>query len=161
MWIINFNPFFVLNFDVDLVYYLTNLLVFGIGILCYYIILRLSIIFCLFSGNIHLSLSYSLSSLIFSVSFVTVSKLFLRKAIQTFLIIWAILLPIKSLVASAGFWIALFEAVASVYVADYLTWSRNFLLYSLLKLLLMFFANSFPIFSNRQKSLTFLQIFHV
>ena len=54
-----------------LVYYLTNLLFFDIPLLCYYINLRLSIIFCLSSGDIYLSLCISLSC-----SFVTVSELF-------------------------------------------------------------------------------------
>ena len=56
---------------VDLVYYLTNLLVFDGPLLYYYINLRSSIIFCLSSGDIYLSLGTSLSC-----SIVTVFELF-------------------------------------------------------------------------------------
>ena len=59
---------------VDLVYYLINLLFFDIPLLYYYVNLRTSIIFCLYSGDINLSLGISLSSPIFSVSFPTVSS---------------------------------------------------------------------------------------
>ena len=45
-----------LVYGVDLVYCLTNLLFFYIPLLYYYINLRSSIIFCLFSGDIYLSL---------------------------------------------------------------------------------------------------------
>ena len=48
---------------------LTNLLFFDITLLYYYILLKSSIIFCLFSGNICLSLRISLWSLLFSSSF--------------------------------------------------------------------------------------------
>ena len=50
----------------------------------------------------------------------------------------AILLPIKSPVASAVFWIALFEAVFIASVVDFLALSRRFWPYLLLKLLPMF-----------------------
>ena len=127
--------------------------------------LRLSIIFCLSSGDIYLSLSVSLSFselfcckffetfvifLIFlyyniililvpqyiylslgissSCSFAAVSELFFLN-FETFVILLAILLPIKSLVAYAVFWIALFEAVLNALVADCSAWSRRFWLY--------------------------------
>ena len=82
--------------DVDWVYYLTNLLYFDIQLLYYYIDLRSSIIFCLSSGDICLSLGIS-----WSCSFVIVSELFCCKALDIFVILSAILLPIKSPVASA------------------------------------------------------------
>ena len=81
---------------VDLVYCLTNLLFFDIPLLHYYNIifnLRLSVIFCLSSGDIYLSLGISLSCL-----FVFVSELFCEFC-ETFVI----LSRIKSLVASAVF----------------------------------------------------------
>ena len=55
-------------------------------------------IFCLCSGDIYLSLGISLS-----FSFVTVSELFSCEVFGTFVILLAILLPIKSRVASAVF----------------------------------------------------------
>ena len=54
---------------------------------------------------------------------------------ETLVILSAILLPIKSPVASAVFWIALFEAVFIVFVVDFLALSRPFWLYLLVKLL--------------------------
>ena len=75
---------------VDLVYYLTNLLLFDISLLYYYINLRSSIIFCLTSGDIYLSLGISLSC-----SFVTAFELFCGKFFETFVIPLAILLLIK------------------------------------------------------------------
>ena len=82
---------------VYLVYYLTNLLFFDIPLLYYYINLRSSIVFCFSSEDICLSLGISLSSL-----FVTASELFSRKVFENFVILSAILLPIKS-VASGVF----------------------------------------------------------
>ena len=46
----------------------------------------------------------------------------------------AILLPIKSPVASAAFWIALFDAVFIASVVDFLALSRSIWPYLLLKL---------------------------
>ena len=93
----------------DLVYYLT--IFYFLEFHYYTIILTLDHHkFCLFSGDIYLSFGISLSVSIFSVSFVTVSKLFCDEVLETFVILSAILLPIKSPVASAVFGIALFEA---------------------------------------------------
>ena len=83
---------------VDLVYCQTNLLFFDIPLLYYYINLRSSIIFCFSSGDTYLSLSISLS-----YSFVTVSELFCCNTFEIFVILSAILLPIKSPIASAIF----------------------------------------------------------
>ena len=78
-----------------------------------YINLRSSIFFCLSSGDTYLSLGISLSS-----SLVTVSDLFCCKFFETFEILLAILITIKSAVASAVFWIAL-EAVLYASAADF------------------------------------------
>ena len=59
---------------------------------------------------------------------------------ETLVILSAILLPIRSPVASAVFWIALFEAVFIVSVVDFLALSRSFWLYLLLKVSRMFLA---------------------
>ena len=88
---------------VALVYFLINLLVFYIPLLYYYSNLRSSIISCVSSGDIYISLGISLSC-----SFVTVSKLFSL----------AILLPIKSPAAPVVFSITLFEVVLTASVAD-------------------------------------------
>ena len=81
----------------DLVCYLINLLFFDILLLDHYINLR-SIVLCLFSEDISLSLGIFLS-----YSIVTVSELFLGEILEAFLILLAILLPLKSPVASAVF----------------------------------------------------------
>ena len=72
------TQFFILNLMIHLVYYLTNVLVFDISLLYYYINLRSSIIFCLFSGDLYISLGIYLSC-----SFATVSELFCCKVFET------------------------------------------------------------------------------
>ena len=84
-----------------LVRYLANLCSY-LPLLYYYIILRSSTIFCLSSGDIHLSLGISLSGSVFSVLFLTF-KLLCDKVFETFVILSVILLTIKSPVASAFF----------------------------------------------------------
>ena len=79
-------------------HYLTNLSFFGIPLLCYYINLRSSIIFCFYSGDINLSLGIYLSC-----PFVTVSELFYGKVFETLVTLLALLLPVKSPAASAIF----------------------------------------------------------
>ena len=60
---------------------------------------------------------------------------------KTLAILSAILLPIKSPVASAVFWIALFDAAFIASAVDFLALSRSFWpYYLLLKFLLMFLA---------------------
>ena len=93
---------------------LTNLLLFDVSLLYYYINLKSSIIFCLSSGDICLSLGVFLPC-----SFVTVSELLCCEFFEAFVILTAILLPIKSPVASAVFSITLFEEVLSASVADF------------------------------------------
>ena len=61
----------------------------------------------------------------FSISFSTVPELCSGEIFEAFVILLAILLPIKSPSASAIFWIALFEAVLGASVADCLAWSIN------------------------------------
>ena len=70
--------------------YLKNLLFFDIPLLYYYINLSSSIIFCLFSGERHIFFGISLSSLIYSGSFVTVSELFCGEVTETFVILLSI-----------------------------------------------------------------------
>ena len=98
---------------VDLVYCLTNLLLFDAPSLYYHINLRSSIIFCLSSRDIYLSLDTSSSC-----SLVIVSEVFCGELLQTFIILLAILLPIISPVASTIFRITFFEEVLNSSVAD-------------------------------------------
>ena len=75
-------------------------------------------------------MSYSEGINIFlSISSSFVSELFLGEVFGTFVILPAILLPVKSLVASAVSWIALFEGGLSASVADCLPLSRSFYQY--------------------------------
>ena len=83
---------------VDLFCFLTNLLLSDIPFLYYYINLRLSIISCLSSGDVTLSLGILLLSL-----FVTVSELFYCEFFGTLVISSAILLSTKSRFASVFF----------------------------------------------------------
>ena len=86
-----------------------------------YINIRSSIVFCLSSGNTYLFLGISLSNPVFFLSLLNVSEIFCGELLETFVIESAILLPVKSPVASAvSFLIALFEAVSSASVGDYL-----------------------------------------
>ena len=109
---------------------------------CYFS-LRSSIIFCLFSGDIYLSLGIYLSC-----SFAAVSALLCCVFFETLVILLAILLPIKSPVASAVFSIALFKAVLNSSVTDCLAWLRRFWIYLSLKFLLIFL----PIFLAKDKN---------
>ena len=79
----------LLFFDILLLYYI---------ILYYYINFRSSIIVCLCSGEIYLFLHISLSIPILSFLFVT--ELLCDEVFETFVILSAILLPIKSPVTS-------------------------------------------------------------
>ena len=68
---------------VALVYYPTDLSVFDIPLLHYYINIRSSITCCLFSGDIYLPLGISLSGLIFFVPFATFLELFFGGILET------------------------------------------------------------------------------
>ena len=57
---------------------------------------------------------------------------------ETLVILSAVLLPIESPVASAVFWIALFDALFIASAVDFLALSTSFWLYLLLKFLPMF-----------------------
>ena len=98
MWvIIYFNPTFYSKFRwLIWCIILTIYLFFDIPLLYYYISLRSLIIFNPFSGDTYLCLGVFLPRLIFSVSFVTVSKLFCGKIIRTLFILPVIVLPIES-----------------------------------------------------------------
>ena len=107
---------------VDLFHCQTNLLFFGIPLLYYHTNRNSWINCCLSSGDMHLFLRVAFSTF-FSVS------LFCKYLVgffETLVILSVILLPIKSPVASAVFWIALFEAVFIASVVDFLALSRSF-----------------------------------
>ena len=65
-------------------------------------------------------------NLCLSISFLFVAELFFVEVLEPLVVLSAISLPIKSPVASAVFWIALFEAVLSAFAADCLAWWRSF-----------------------------------
>ena len=74
------------------------------------------------------------------------STLFLKVVFETFVILSAILLPVKSPIASAVLWIAFFEAVfiasvATLVAPDFLALSITFWLFLLLTFLPIFLAN--------------------
>ena len=130
----------------DLVYCLTSLLFFDIPLLHYCISFRSSIIFYLFSRDIYFSLGISLSSSMFSLSLSTTSDILGWSIFKTFLILSAIVLSIKSPIASVYFCIALFEAVISASVTDCLAWSRSVWVYFPLQFLHIFLAMLFLLF---------------
>ena len=80
----------------DFMRHLSNVLFFGIPLLCYYINLNSSIICCFSFGEIYLSFGISLLT-----SFDCLSSL--RDFLDALVILSAILLPTKSPVASAVF----------------------------------------------------------
>ena len=98
----------------------------------------------------YLPLGISLSCL-----FVTVSGLFCFDFFENFVILLAILVPVKAAVDFAVVWITLFEVVLSVSVVDYLGWSIP------LKFLLIFLPICLPTFLAEDKRSILLQIFDV
>ena len=70
-----------------------------------------------FSGDMYLSFGASASDS--SLASLFCERNFVEKFFETLVILSAILLPIKSPVASAVFWIALFEPVFIVSVVDF------------------------------------------
>ena len=109
---------------VDLMHCLTNLLFFDILFLYCYSNFNWSIICCLFSGDMYLYFGASISSFCNS----------LGEFFKTLVNLLAILLPIKSPVASDVFWIALFETVFIATVVDFLAQSRGFCLKQKIKI---------------------------
>ena len=124
--------------------------------------IKSSIVSSFFSGDVYLSLGISLS-----FSFETISEFYYCEFFETLVILLEILLPIKSPVASAVFWITLFGIVLSASVADCLAWSRIFWhirsetlaawantpgLYLLLKVLLIFYQYFYPYFLAIEKN---------
>ena len=113
-FIVYFNQFLVLNLDSSFCILSNKFTIFWYSIIIsyYYINLTSLIIFRLCSRDIYLSPCISLSSLIFSYLFVT--ELFCDEVFEAFVILLAILFPIKSTFFSEVFWIALFEAVSMI-----------------------------------------------
>ena len=103
-------------------------------LILYYVNLNSWIICCLFSGDIYFSFGISISS---KLLFCECNFL---EYFEAHVILFVILLPIKSPVAYAVFWIPLFEAVFIASVVDFIVLSRSFWLYLLLKFLSMFLA---------------------
>ena len=125
---------------------------FDITLLYYFLNFRSPIICCLFSGDIHFSFGIFLSRPIFAFSFAVGSRLFFHEVIRTFIILSAILLPIKSPVASAVFFNYSFVSIFSVSVPDRLAWSKRFWLYIVLTFLLIFLPIFLLIFLMKNKN---------
>ena len=138
--------FFVLNLDFRFGVLSNRFIIFWFSIFSYYIKFRSSIICCPFSRDLYLSFGISLSSSIFSVF-----KLFCGELLETFVILYTNLLPIKSLVSAAVFWIAFYETVLIASVADSLAWSRSFSLSYTFKFLPIFSFKFLPIFLTKMK----------
>ena len=77
---------------------------------------------CFSSGDMYLFLGVALSAST-SISLFCNS---LADVFETFVILLALLLPIKSPVASTAFWISLFDAVLTASVVDFLALSGTF-----------------------------------
>ena len=123
---------------VNMGYYLTNLLFFDIPLLYYYI--RYQII------NNFLSFFWRYMSFFRCFSIFFISNCFwviFCEFLETFVILSAIVSPIKSPVTSTVFWITLFEVVLSASVTYCLAWSRFFWLYLPLTFLLILFYQKF------------------
>ena len=118
-------------------------------------LLKSLIIGCPFSGDICLSFGVSLWNTVFFISLSTVSERFCGELLDTFVILWAILLPSKSSGSSAVFWTASFGAALSSTVIDFSAWLRKFCLYLPLTFYLNFTNIFSHIFIKRQKSVTF------
>ena len=139
------TQFLLLNLDDWFVVSSNKLIIFWYSfIISYcYINLRSLIIFCPCSRDIYLFLSISLPCSIFS------SELFRGENFGTVVILSVVLFPIKSPVAPAVFWIALFEAILSASdCSRLLRWSRSFWRYFLRRFLLIFL----PLFLGKDKN---------
>ena len=116
------NQYFVLNLSGWFCVLSKKLIIFDIQLLYYYIKYQIVNNFLSFFWYLYLSLGISLS-----FSFVIISELFCCEFfLNLFNSINNSLIPIKSPVAPAVFWIALFEGVLSASVADSLVWSTSF-----------------------------------
>ena len=122
---------------VNLVYYLKNLFFFDIPLLHYYMNLRSSIVFCLFSVDIYLLYAFLYLVQYFRLH-LEVSEWFCGEVFKTFVILYVSLLPIKWLIASGDFLISLSEALLNVSVAECLAWLISFWMYLPLTSLLIF-----------------------
>ena len=131
---------------------------FDFPLLYYYINLRSLITPYLFSGNLFFSFLISLSNPVFSVSLSTVCGLLCGACLQIYDIL-AILLPIKSPIASAGFLNYPFWSSFKRIWSRFWVWSISFCLYLLLNFLIMFLPKMFPMFLPKEKVCNLLQIF--
>ena len=125
----------------DLMHCLRNFLFLDILLLYCYTKINSSIICFLFSGDMYLSFGVSDSSLAsLFCGFLDCNSV--EDVFEKLIISSSILLPIKSPVASAVFWIFLFEAVFIASVVDFFAPSRGFWPYFLFKFLPMFLAKT-------------------
>ena len=135
---------------VNVVCCVASLLFFDIPLLYFYINL-VNIFLFFFRRYIYLSFGISLSC-----SFLIVSKLLCDKVHETFVILSAIWLTIKSPVASAVFWIPHFEVVLSASVADCLALAMFGYMYHL-----NFYFHFYQIFCPHLNSVSFFYILFI
>ena len=134
---------------VDLAYYLTSFLSFENSLLYYYVILWSSIIFCLCSGDVYLSLDIS-------SSFVTVSEYSVLKFSRRLQLSQQIYCQSNHQLLLPCFKLLFFEAVLSGSATDCLARSRSCWLYLPHTFSPKTFTNIFVhIFSKRQKPIIF------
>ena len=136
------NPFFVLSLDswFDKLFSSKS----AIFLFHYYTNLNSWIICCLSSGDIYLFFGTS-----FGLALAVFDSLFYA-FLKTLVISSAILLPIKSPVASAAFWISLIQAVFIASVVNFSAVSRRFWLHlfiNYIKCVAMFLAKDRNLYS--------------
>ena len=137
--------FLVLNLDCLFFVLSKKFIIFINSIITYYYInLRSSIIFCLWSEELYLSLRTSSSF---------ASGLFFCEVFEILVISSTILFAIESLVATAVFWIALFEVALTSFIVKCLAWSIRFWLNLLLTFLLIFLLIFLHIFLAKEKKI--------
>ena len=135
---------------VELVYYLSHLFFCGIPLLYYYINLRRSIIFCLFSGERYIYLGISSTCSMFSVSFWTVSGLLCGEVLETCNFISSFIT--NDIINYFQFFsVGHLEAVFNMSAEDCLAWSRRFWLHLPLKFLFKFITVFLLIFLPKYK----------
>ena len=126
------TKFFVLNLDGWFSVFSADFLLFDVPLLYYYNDPRSLIIYCLFRGDIYLS----------SVICISLLALFCGELVEIAVILFAVLLLIKSSVASAH---------SSASMVNGSTWWRLFSLYFPLKFYLCFYLHFSPFFLAKDK----------
>ena len=147
------TQFFIVNLDGWFGVLSKKIIIFWYSI----IKLRSSIILCLSSGDIYLSLGIimlicSCLWIILLWSFCDFTVVQISYGVSNF---------ITNQLRAAVFWITLFELVLSASYVDCLAWSKRFWLYLPLTFLLIFLPIFLPIFLAKDKNRSLSQIFNL